>query len=50
MMETWNGSYSLFAGTTDGEVFFSEDEGDNWTKIIDGLPPISKHGHYKILQ
>lgn len=48
-MEVWNGSFALFAGTTDGEVFYSDDEGDHWMKIVDGLPPISKWGHYRIL-
>lgn len=45
-IDVWNGSFSLFAASTDGEVFLSEDEGGHWNKIIDGLPPISKGGHY----
>ncbi len=49
-MEVWNGSSALFAATTDGEIFFSDDEGDQWTTIVDGLPPISKAGHYTRLR
>lgn len=49
-LEAWDGSMSLFGATTDGDVFLSEDEGDHWTKIAEGLPPISKTGHYRNLQ
>jgi len=45
-MELCGDSYSLFAGTTDGDIFYSEDEGDNWCRICEGLPAISKGGHY----
>jgi photosystem II stability/assembly factor-like uncharacterized protein len=41
--------YSLFIATTDGDVFESTDEADNWTQIAAGLPPISKVGHYRAL-
>jgi photosystem II stability/assembly factor-like uncharacterized protein len=44
-MEAWNGSFALLAGTTAGEIFFSEDEGDSWRKIAE-VDPISKAGHY----
>jgi len=40
---------SIFAATTSGEVFCSEDLGEHWTKIISGLAPISKAGHYRNL-
>ena len=33
-------SGGLFAGTTDGELFASEDGGDSWELIADGLPPV----------
>lgn len=49
-IEVWNGSCALFAGTTDGEIFYSDDEGDQWTKIVEGLPPISKGEHYTRLR
>jgi photosystem II stability/assembly factor-like uncharacterized protein len=50
VMEVWDQSFGLFAGTTDGDVFYSDDEGERWIKIIAGLPPISKHLHYNLLQ
>jgi photosystem II stability/assembly factor-like uncharacterized protein len=37
---------SLFAATTDGDILFSADEGDKWTKIVSGLPAVSKGEHY----
>jgi len=40
----------LFAGTTEGDVLFSGDEGDNWTQIISGLPPIAKRKHHLYLR
>ena len=40
---------SIFAATTSGEVFCTEDLGEHWNKIISGLPPISKAGHYRNL-
>jgi len=36
----------VFAGTTNGEILWSEDAGDHWETIIEGIPPISKGGHY----
>ncbi|HEY3115814.1 MAG TPA: glycosyl hydrolase, partial [Chloroflexota bacterium] len=44
-LNSYPGGYSLIAGTTDGEVFFSEDEGDHWATIGQGLPPVAKSGH-----
>jgi len=48
-MNVWPGGFNLFAGTTDGEVFYSADEGERWSTIIGGLPAISKGGHYRNL-
>lgn len=48
-MNVWEDGFSLFAGTTDGEVFSSEDQGDHWKKIIEGLPAVSKVGHFRNL-
>jgi photosystem II stability/assembly factor-like uncharacterized protein len=42
-------SFSLFAATTSGEVWCSEDGGERWDRIISGLAPISKAGHYRNL-
>jgi photosystem II stability/assembly factor-like uncharacterized protein len=45
-MAAWPGGYALFAATTDGDVFASEDEGATWATIASGLAPISKGDHY----
>lgn len=42
-------SPSVFAGTTAGEIYSSDDGGEHWTKIISDLAPISKAGHYRNL-
>lgn len=49
-IEVSNGASGLFVGTTDGDVFYSDDEGDHWTKIVEGLPAISKGEHYRLLR
>jgi photosystem II stability/assembly factor-like uncharacterized protein len=36
----------LTAGTATGEVYVSDDA-ENWNLLADGLPPISKGGHYR---
>ncbi len=48
-LEDWGESVSLFAATTAGDVYASDDAGDHWSRIIDGLAPISKGGHYQSL-
>jgi photosystem II stability/assembly factor-like uncharacterized protein len=45
-MDVCDGSFSLFAGTTDGDILYSDNEGDKWSKIVEGLPAVSKDGHY----
>jgi len=42
-------STAVFAATTSGDIFCSNDLGDSWEKIVTGLPPISKAGHYRNL-
>jgi photosystem II stability/assembly factor-like uncharacterized protein len=48
-LEEAGDSSAVFAATTSGEIFCSSDMGDSWEKIITGLPPISKAGHYRNL-
>ena len=50
-MEVWNNGFGLYAGTTSGEIFYSDDEGENWTNIAEGsdLKPIAKGVHHKTL-
>ena len=44
------GGFTLFAGTTDGEVYASEDGAQSWTRIAGGLAPVSKSNHYRAVQ
>jgi photosystem II stability/assembly factor-like uncharacterized protein len=48
-LEEAGNSTSIFAATTAGEVFCSTDLGESWNKIVTGLAPISKAGHYRNL-
>ncbi len=41
---------SVFVGDTDGDIFLSEDLGGQWSKIIEGGPPIAKSGHHVLLR
>jgi photosystem II stability/assembly factor-like uncharacterized protein len=43
---SWPGGYGFFSGSTDGEIFCSLDRGESWSRIAQGLPPISKCVHY----
>jgi hypothetical protein len=45
-IEACQGSWSLHAVDTDGQVFESTDGGDSWTIIAD-VPPVSKADFYK---
>jgi len=40
------GGFDIFAGTTDGDVFATENQGESWSHIAGGLAPVSKGGHY----
>lgn len=48
-LEEADGNCAIFGGTTGGEVFCSEDNGESWTMITDQLAPISKKGHERLL-
>ena len=47
---SWQGGFELFVATTGGDIYFSDDEGEHWSKIMAGLPSIAKSHHDKILQ
>lgn len=47
---TWPGGFGLFVGTTDGEVYCSEDGAERWSLVASGLAPVSKVGHFRFLQ
>jgi len=49
-MATYPGGFTLFAGTTDGDVFASDDQAQHWTLVAGGLGPVSKVYHYRNLQ
>ena len=38
---------TFFVGTAVGQVYASEDRGASWTCIAEGLPPITKAGHFR---
>ncbi len=48
-LESCGDSYSIFAATTAGDIYWSEDGGDHWSLIISGLAPIAKKGHERLL-
>ncbi len=48
-LEEANGNCSIFGGTTGGELFCSEDNGESWKLITSDLAPISKKGHERLL-
>jgi photosystem II stability/assembly factor-like uncharacterized protein len=48
-LNVWPGGSALFAGTTDGDVFASEDEGDTWSTIARRVGAVSKGGHHLAL-
>lgn len=43
-LERWGESFSLFFGTTSGDVYCSDNEGVDWSLIASGLPSIAKGG------
>jgi photosystem II stability/assembly factor-like uncharacterized protein len=45
-LEAVGDTCSLFAATTSGEVFVSDDAGDSWSLAVGSLAPISKGGHF----
>ncbi|MGH7906027.1 MAG: VPS10 domain-containing protein [Candidatus Binataceae bacterium] len=48
-LEDWGESFSVFAATTAGEIWASEDGAQRWSRIASGLAPISKGEHYQLL-
>lgn len=47
---SWPGGYSLLVGNTDGDVFISDDGAESWHRVVRGLAPVSKVGHFRHLQ
>jgi photosystem II stability/assembly factor-like uncharacterized protein len=46
-LEESGDTVQIFAATSGGTVLWSEDGGENWERIVKGLAPISKGGHYE---
>lgn len=46
ILESTANGCAVYLGTTDGDVFCSEDDGESWTRIVNGLPSISKGVHF----
>ena len=47
---TYPGGFTLFAGTTDGDVFASDNDAQSWDAVVRALAPVSKGNHYRALQ
>jgi photosystem II stability/assembly factor-like uncharacterized protein len=45
-LEDWGNGFSLFGATATGEVWCSDDGGEQWTEVLSDLAPISKGRHY----
>jgi photosystem II stability/assembly factor-like uncharacterized protein len=48
-MAQWRGAFGFVAGTTDGEIFASFENGRNWQLIANGLAAVSKCVHARNL-
>ena len=48
-LEESDDGVALFAATTQGEVFSSENGGHFWSKIAEDMAPVTKGGHYRFL-
>ena len=46
---SWPNGFELFGGTTDGKVYFSDDNAAHWQPIAGDLAPVSKVEHYRLL-
>ncbi|MGE3932099.1 MAG: WD40/YVTN/BNR-like repeat-containing protein [Rhodospirillaceae bacterium] len=46
-IHAWPGGATLSLATATGEVYASDDGGESWACIADGLAPVSKAGHYR---
>ncbi|HEV7664069.1 MAG TPA: glycosyl hydrolase, partial [Chloroflexota bacterium] len=49
-VQAYAGGFVLFVGTTDGDVYVSEDGADRWSLVASGLGAISKGDHFRNLE
>ena len=45
-LEDWGESFSVLAATATGEVWCSDDGGEQWREVLSGLAPVSKGPHH----
>jgi photosystem II stability/assembly factor-like uncharacterized protein len=45
-LAAWPDGFALFLGSTDGEIYYSEDGAESWVCIARGLGAVSKGRHY----
>ncbi len=48
-LEDWGDGCQVFAATSAGDVWWTEDNGDHWQRIATGLGAVSKKGHDMLL-
>ena len=48
-LEDWGEGYQMFAATSAGDLWWTEDSGDSWTRIASGLGAVAKKGHAILL-
>ncbi|HEV7665495.1 MAG TPA: YCF48-related protein [Chloroflexota bacterium] len=49
-MQAYAGGFVLFVGTTDGDVYVSDDGANRWSLVASGLGAISKGDHFRNLE
>jgi hypothetical protein len=45
-LHQWPGGFMMTLGTATGEVYASENRGESWTLIADGVGPVAKDDHH----
>ena len=48
-LDDWGESFSLYAATTGGELYASDDGGDQWSLLASDLGAVSKRGHDELV-
>lgn len=49
-LESWTEKSAVYVGNTDGDIYASDDEGENWERVVAGIPAVSKTIHHTILR
>ena len=48
-LEDWGEGYQVFAATSAGDVWWTEDGGESWSRVASGLGAVAKKGHAILL-